>query len=156
VADISVPAFWTGLRQLLLVRAPLAGVPVYLIDRGSWTDAEAVVLPQVSMTGARWLGWGTGYGTVEPLVLAGYLFVAVAGNDPTSDKAALDRAGVLLGEVVQQLRDDPTVGGALVSPVRLEPPKVDSALWDTWRTEQQGAAIIRVRVSFRIIWQAVS
>ncbi len=156
MADISVPAVWTGLRERLLLRPPLAGVPVYLIDRGSWTDPEAVVLPQISMTGARWLGWGAGYGTVEPLVLAGYLFVGVAGNDPVADKAALVRAGVMLGEVVQQLRDDPTVGGALVAPVRLEPPKLDSALWDTWRTEQQGTAVIRVRVNFRIVWQAVS
>lgn len=159
MADISVPAVWTGLRDLLLLRAPLQGVPVYVVDRGSWTDPEAVVLSQVSMTGARWLGWGgpASLQTIEPLTLAGYLFVAVAGNDPTADKAALQRAGIMLAELVQQLRDDPTIGGTLVSPVRLEPPKLDSALWDTWATSSpEGVAVIRVRVNFRVIWQAIS
>jgi hypothetical protein len=159
MAEITIPGVLQSFRAQLLPRAALAGVPVYLVDRRSWQAPEAIVLGRVVMTGARWLGWGAGpasRATVESLSLQGYVFSAVAGSDPTNDAAALDRAGVLFGEVVQQLRDDPTVGGDLAGSVRYEAPKVDSSAWDVWPSEQDGSAIIRIRVDFRVVWQAVS
>jgi hypothetical protein len=159
VATISVPGFLVNWRTQLVARSALAGVPVYIVDRGSWSDDEAVVLSRVTMTGARWLGWGAGaasHATIEPLTLAGYIFARLAGSDAIADAAALTRVGVLLGEVIQQLRDDPTVGGDLAPSVRYQPPRMESALWGAWPGEQQGAAIIRVRVDFSIVWQAIS
>lgn len=159
MAAISIPGVLDSLRTQLLARPALVGVQVYLVDRGSWQDPEAIVLSQVVMTGARWLGWGTGAAsrqTVESLRMNGYVFARVPGGDSAADTAALDRAGVLFGEVVQQLRDDPTVGGDLSPTVRYEQPRVESALWGAWPGDQDGTAIIRVRVDFAIVWSAIS
>lgn len=159
MAEITVPGIKASYRTLLLARSALVGVPVYLVDRGSWNDNEAIVLSRVTMTGARWLGWGAGptsHATVEPLTLAAYLFVRVAGSDAAADATAEARAGVLLGECVQQLRDTPSFGGDLSPTTRYRPPIMDSAVWGAWPGDQQGTAIIRVRVDFRIAWQAIS
>lgn len=159
MAEVTVPGFLVAFRTQLLTRQALAGVPIYLVDRGSWRDPEAIVLSRVTMTGARWLGWGTGpasHATVEPLTLAGYVFARVPGSDPTGDRTALERAGVLLTEIAQQLRDDPTVGGDLSPTTRYRPPIMDSAVWGAWPGTENEVAIIRVRVDFRIVWAAIS
>lgn len=159
MAAVSVPGFLVNWRTQLQLRPALAGVPVYIVDRGSWQVVEAIVLSRVSMTGARWLGWGAGqasHATVEPLRLNGYAFARVAGADAAADAAALNRVGVFIGEVVQQLRDDPSVGGDLSPTVRYQPPRMESALWGAWPTDQEGTAIIRVRADFSIVWAAIS
>jgi hypothetical protein len=163
VAEITVPSFLHGLRGLLLLRTAIATsqppVPVYTIDRGSWRDPEAIVLSRVVMAGARWLGWGAGpdsHKTVEPLTLAGYAFANVAGSTPDDDERAWQRVGVLLGEVVQQLRDTPDLAGDIAPAVRYAPPRVDQAVWAAWSSGQEGTATVRARVDFRIAWQAIS
>jgi hypothetical protein len=159
MAEVTVPGFLVNFRTQLLTRTALAGVPIYLIDRGSWRDSEAIVLSRVTMTGATWLGWGAGlasHATVEPLTLAGYGFARVPGSTPENDRAALERVGLFLGEIAQQLRDDPTVGGDLSPTTRYRPPIMDQAVWGAWPGTDNEVAIIRVRVDFRIAWQAIS
>lgn len=159
MAEVTVPGFLVTFRTQLLSRHALAGVPIYLVDRGSWRDPEAIVLSRVTMTGATWLGWGAGtasHATVEPLTLAGYAFARVPGSDATSDRTALERVGVFLGEIAQQLRDDPTVGGDLSPTTRYRPPIMDQAVWDAWPGTENEVAIIRVRVDFRVAWTAIS
>ena len=159
MAAVSVPGVLESFRTLLQVRPALTGVPVHLVDRQEWLDTEAIVFSRVTMAGARWLGWGAGqasHATVQPLTLTGYYFGRVAGNDATADQAAWDRAGVVLGEVAQQLRDDPAMGGDLSPTTRYQPPRMESALWGVWPGTQNEVAIIRVRVDFTVIWQAIS
>src|SRR6266536_2349854 len=160
MATETVPAVMQNLTALLAARPLLAGppkVPVYLFNFGVTSDAEAVVWTLGTITGARFLGWGSGPGsgaTVQPLSLNGYLFTAVPGNDAAKAAAALARAGALLGEVAEQLRDDPTAGGALDQTHRWRPPILTSAAFLPWMADLNGTSVARVRVEFTITWQA--
>lgn len=162
MAEVTVPGFLVNFRGALAARPALAGpppVPVYIVDRRSFADAEAIVLSRVVMGGATWLGWGSGRGsdaTVDPLTLQGYAFARVPGSTPADDRVALERVGLLLGEVIGQLRDDPTIGGDLSSTTRYRAPLVDQAVWGAWPGDEQGTAIIRVRCDFRIAWAAIT
>jgi hypothetical protein len=161
MATETVPAVMTGLATLLAARPTLAGppaVPVYPVNLGNQSDAEAIVWTLATITGARFLGWGSGPGsgvTVQPLTLNGYLFTAIPGNDTTKAAAALARAGVLLGEIAQQLRDTPTIGGALDQTHRWQPPLLTSAAFLPWIADLNGTSVARVRVEFTISWQAL-
>jgi hypothetical protein len=165
MATTSVPDVLINLRDRLAARPVLVGppvVPVYLVDLGNFSNAEAVVLSRVTMAGASFVGWGAGeasLATVEPLTLSGYLFTAVPGNDQAKADAALRRGGVLLAEVMQQLRTDPTVGGALgtlVPPQRWQPPLMTSAAWSTWMAGPDGTSVARVLIDFTIAWSAMT
>jgi hypothetical protein len=161
MATETVPAVMTGLATLLAARPTLAGppaVPVYPVNLGTQSDPEAIVWTLATITGARFLGWGSGPGsgtTVQPLTLNGYLFTAIPGNDTTKAAAALARAGVLLGEIAQQLRDDITVGGALDQTHRWQQPLLTSAAFLPWMADVNGTSVARVRVEFTITWQAL-
>lgn len=159
MAEVTVPGFLVKFRTALGTRVALQDVPVYIVDRGSWSAPDAIVLSRVVMSGATWLGWGAGsasHATVDPLTLQGYAFARVPGSSSEADRRAWERAGVLLGEVIQQLRDDPTVGGDLSPTTRYQMPRVDQAVWGAWPSDQDGTAVIRVRVDFRIAWQAIT
>lgn len=158
----TAPDVLVNLAALLALRPTLIGppkVPAYPVDLGNWTDPEAIVLAQATMVGARFLGWGAGPGsgvTVQPLTLAGYLFTTIAGNDATKAGEALGHAKVLLGEVAQELRDHPDVGGALDSTHRWRQPLITQATWTTaMGLDQQGVSVARVWVDFTINWQAL-
>jgi hypothetical protein len=165
MATTSVPSVFTSFQTQLTARPALTTpkvVPVYIVDLGNWTDPEAIVLSRVRMAGASFIGWGSGeasLATVEPLTLNGYLFTVVPGNDTTKAAAAQARAGVLIGEVMQQLRDDPTMAGALgtlTPPRRWQPPLMTEADWTTWLAGPEGAAVVRVLVDFTITWSATT
>ncbi len=161
MATETVPAVMEGLTTALAARPALAGppkVPVYLLNLGVQSDPEAIVWTLATITGARFLGWGAGPGsgaTVQPLSLNGYLFTAVPGNDTTKAAVALDRAGVLLGEIAQELRDHPDIGGALDATHRWRPPMITSAAFMPWVAEINGTAVARARVDFTITWNAL-
>lgn len=165
MAQTSVPAVLISLQGLLTARPAFVGppkVPVYLVDLGGWTDPEAVFFSRATMAGAAFLGWGAGQeslATVEPLTLAGWLYTNVPGNDTAKAAAALTRAGVLLGEVMQQLRDTPDLGGALgtlTAPRRWRPPMVTSAAWTAGMTGPDGTSVARVLIDFTIAWSATT
>src|SRR5262245_12223556 len=165
MATTSVPVVWANLSQQLRVRPGLAGVPVRTVDLGmaAWTDTEAIVWTRAAMTGAALLGWGAGPGslaTIEPITLSGYLYTALGGDSDDKAAAALTRAGELLTEVAQQLRDDPTINGALqsltVTPTRWQPPVMTNAVWSAWQGDVNGVAVVRVAVDFTVTWQAIN
>lgn len=165
MAETSVPAVLISLQALLAVRPALVGppkVPVYLVDLGAWSDPEAVFFSRVTMAGAAFLGWGSGeqsLATVEPLTMSGYLYTNVPGNDTAKAAAALQRAGDLLGEVMQQLRDTPDLGGALgtlAAPRRWRPPMVTSAAWTAGMAGPDGTSVARVLIDFTIAWSATT
>ena len=165
MAQTSIPAVLTGLRTLLLARPALAAPPavaVHLLDAPPFADPEAIVWSRATMAGAAFVGWGAGeasLATVEPLTLAGYLYTSVSGNTETLAAAALTRAGVLLGEVMQQLRDDPTIGnalGTLTPPRRWKPPLMSTAVWTVNRSSTDGSGGIDVTVDFTITWSATT
>jgi hypothetical protein len=167
MAQTSVPTVRANLQALLAARPALTTpnpvVPIYIADLGNWTDPEAIILGQTRMAGAAFVGWGAGeasFATVEPLTMDGYLFTAIGGNDQAKAAAAEIRAGVLLGEVMQQLRDNPTVNGALGTlqvPRRWQPPLMSSATWSTWMApDPSGASVARVLVDFTITWSATT
>lgn len=159
-ASTTVPAFMAGIHELLTARPNLAGVSIRLTD-GRWQDREAIVLSRVSMNAATFLGWGSGpdsLATVEPLTLSGYAFAEV-GNDPAAAAAAVaayNRVGTFIVEILQQLRDDPTIADALMAPQRLQPPLMLSALWGTWPADDRGVGTTAIRVDFTIAWQAIT
>jgi len=161
MATETIPAVMTGLATLLAARPALIGppaVPIYPVNLGNLTDPEAIVWTLATITGARFLGWGAGPGsgvTVQPLTLNGYLFTAVPGNDAAKAAVALDRAGVLLGEIAQELRDHPDIGGALDQTHRWQQPLLTSAAFLPWMADVNGTSVARVRVEFTITWQAL-
>ena len=159
MATTSVPDVLINFRTQLMARAALAGVAVHLIDFGDLTEHEVIQFTRVQMSGAAFFLWGAGEGsraTREPLVLSGSVFVELAGNDDEGAATALRRAGVLLTEIMQQLRDDPTIWGALVSPRVRGAPLMESALWRTAPADAEGSSAIHVRVDFSIAWNAVT
>lgn len=159
MATSTVGGFLAGLRTLLLARPALTGVAVHPADLGILTDADAIVFGRVTMSAARFLGWGAGeasLATIEPLTLTGAASSRLPGNGPTDVLAAYDRADLLRTEVMQQLRDDPTIANELVAPQRLQPPLMTSAVYGVWRADEEGSGTFRARVDFRIDWQAIT
>jgi len=128
-------------------------VPVHIFDVGSWTEPEAIVFGQVTVTDADFFALGT-YATAEPPSLAGYVFTELAGATDAEAATAYARAGVLLGEVMQQLRDDPSIDGALATTLLRRPPRVASETWLPWLADADGASIVRLRVNFTVAWIA--
>jgi hypothetical protein len=147
MAGTSVPAAYANLAASLRLRAGLAGVGVHTLD-GPWTDPEAVVLGRADAPQE----WATmsNPGIDETVTLAGYLFAERPGNADADADALRTRAGVLLGELAQQLRDDPTLSGAIVGPV--DAPLLTSLGWQGWWAEQDGTSLSRVRVDWAVTW----
>lgn len=159
MAQTSVPDVLINLQQQLAARPGLADVPVYLIDLGVTTDPEAVGFTRCSVAGAGFFGWGGGEAsraTVEPPTLGGYVWVQFAGDDTTKAVTAIRRAGVLLGEIMQQLRDDPFVGGALAPPRLRSAPLMQSAVWTMGLGEQNRVSIVGVNIDWTITWNATT
>lgn len=159
MAITSIPDVLINFRTQLMTRPGLAGVTVDLIDFGNLTASELVTFTRVQMTGAGFFLWGAGEGsraTREPLTLSGSVFVELAGNDNAAAVTALQRAGAILEEIMQQLRDDPAIGGALVPPRVRNAPLMESALWRAVPADAEGSGAIHVRVDFSIAWQATT
>lgn len=151
-----------NLRTQLLARPAIVGPPavaVHIIELGTWTEPELIVFTRVAMTGAGFLGWGAGaesLKTVEPLTLSGYVAVDVPGRSDDDAAIAMARAGVLLDEVSQQLRDDPTVLAALDGDTRWQPPLMTSAALTPWIADRDGVSLTSVRIDWTVAWQAVN
>ena len=162
MADTSVPGVLVNLAAQLRLRPGLAGVAVDLLDAPGALPPEAIRFVRVTMAGAAFLGWGKGpdaLATVQPLRLAGFVSVELPGDDNAAAATALTRMGALLTETEQQLRDDPTVGGALGAlspPYRWQPPRMDTADWRLGPADRDGTAALWVQVDFTVVWQATS
>src|SRR6266540_1652045 len=146
MAQTSVPDVVINFQAQLAARPALVGpplVPVYLVDLGVTSDPEAIGFTRCTVAGADFFAWGAGQAsraTLEPPTLAGYVWVELPGNDTTSAATAIRRAGVLLGEVMQQLRDDPYIAGALTGRLR-GAPLMRSATWTMGLGEQNRTSV---------------
>lgn len=147
MAGSSVPAAYANLTTLLRARPGLAGVGVHTLD-GPWTDAEAIVLGRADAPQA----WAVmaAPGIDETVTLAGYLFAERPGSADGDADVLRTRAGVLFGELAQQFRDDPTLGGAIAAPV--DAPLMTTVGWNGWWAEQDGTSLLRVRIDWAATW----
>lgn len=161
MAQTSVPDVLINFQGQLAARPALLGppvVPVYLVDLGVTSDPEAIGFTRCTVAGAEFFAWGAGEGsraTIEPPSLGGYVWVEIPGGDTAKAAAAIRRAGVLLGEVMQQLRDDPFIGGALTGRLR-GAPLMRSAIWTMGLGETDRVSVARVNVDWVITWNAVT
>lgn len=154
----TVPAVLKNLAAQLRLRAVLIGPPavaVHTADIGTWTDTEAIVFGQVQAPRA-WLGLRT-LGSLpsrEDATLSGYIFTELAGDSDANADTAHDRAGLLLDELVAQVQADPNVNGAVPAAVARIPPLLTTATWSTWKADQDGTGVSRVRIDWQLTWQA--
>jgi len=156
MASTSVPDVLINLAAQLRLRPAVIGPPkvaVHEMDLGTWDEDEAIVLGKVTVADADFFAQGT-YATAEPPALTGYLFVEQPGSDDAAVRAVLLRGKVLIVEVMQQLRDDASVGGALAPPTMRRPPRVSSQTWQAVPADTDGAGVVRLRVDFTIQWTA--
>jgi hypothetical protein len=150
MATTSVPAVLTKLAAQLRLRAGLAGVAVHTYDVGTWTDLEAIVFSQVEAP-QSWVTMSTP-GVDEIATLRGYIFTTLAGASDADANTAHARAGVLLNELVQQVRTDPNVNSAIATPV--EEPLLTGVTWQTWPDEIDQSGVIRIRIDWTLTWTA--
>lgn len=149
----SVPAALANLADGLALRPTLIGPPkvaIHTIDFGDWTDSEAIVFGQV--TAPQSWSMMMEPGRDETATLSGYIFTQLAGDTEAKVRAARARAGVLLDELTSQLNTDPDLGGAV--PETFQPPLLTQATWLPWPADQEGTAVMRVRIDWQATWGA--
>ena len=161
MATTTVPDVLINLQAQLAARPALIGPPkvaVHLIDLDTYTDPEAIVFGRVFVAGATTFAWGSVEGsraTLEPPSLSGYVYVTLPGDSDSKAADALRRGGTLLEEVMQQLRDDPSLQGALAGRAR-RAPLVESAAWTTGLAQLDQVAVVRLYIDWTISWNAVT
>lgn len=158
----TVPAVYKQLAAQLRLRAGIIGPPkvaVHTIDLAlaggiGWRDSEAIVFGNCTAPQA-WIGMGTTV-TKEDAVLSGYVFAELPGGDDSKADEVRDRAGVILDELVQQVRTDPNVNGAIPAATGRAriPPLLTAGAWSAWLPEENGVVIARVRIDWSLTWQA--
>jgi hypothetical protein len=149
----TIPAALANLADGLALRSTLIGPPkvaIHTIDFGDWTDSEAIVFGQI--TAPQSWSMMMDPGRDETATLSGYVFTQLAGGDETKIRAARTRAGVILDELASQLAADPDLGGAV--PETFAPPLLTQATWLLWAADQDGTAILRVRIDWQATWAA--
>jgi hypothetical protein len=133
--SVTAPAFVVALRSQLLLRAGLAGVKVYLVAPGDTTINDAIVLVRDRIIGGQ--AWGAlgRRRRDDSFRVQSALEAYKTGTDTqVVFQAAMDRAAVLLDEVVLELRDNPPQVGdqtrkAIVSEVTFQPLVSEAGGW---------------------------
>lgn len=161
MAQTTVPDVLINLQAQLTARPTLVGppkVPVHLVDLDTYTDPEAIVFGRVLVATATTFAWGSGEGsraTLEPPSLSGYVYVTLPGDSDAKAADVLRRGGTLLEEVMQQLRDDPTLAGALTGRAR-RAPLVESAAWTTGLAQIDEISVVRLYIDWTVTWTATT
>jgi hypothetical protein len=147
----NVPAAIHNLATALRARPGLDGVGVHTVILDAWTDSEAIVLTQTSAPQAFSFMDDQG-GVDETVTQSGFAFAELAGDSDSDADDASTRAGQLLAELLAQVQEDSTLGGALAD--RFAEPLLTQANWIIWRADQDGTGVLRARVDWTLTWTA--